>query len=150
MKREEKVLYLANVISVSAADREIKPTEGQAIEDIRLEIGAEKNELGEAIQSVSEGNYQMAPVGRLSDKIRNLEDMIHVSLSDGELSESERSEILSFAKMIDVSQGQINQILGEAKGRIKSEEGRMACHSCQREIPVESKFCPYCGSPIKE
>ena len=149
MKREERVLYLGNVISVSAADREITPSEGRVIEDIRLEIGAEKNELGEAIQSVSEGTHRMTPVGRLSDKIRNLEDMIHVSLSDGELSDSERSEILSFAKRIDVSQGQINQILGEAKGRMTSDEGRMACASCQKEIPVESKFCPYCGSPIK-
>ena len=96
MTKEEMVLYLANIVLVSSVDGVFNPEEAKAIETIRREIGASENGLKKALSIVGQGEHQITPVGRISDKVRNLEDMVFVSLSDGEFSKSEKPEVLSF------------------------------------------------------
>ena len=146
MTKEDKVLYLANVALISAVDGEISPLEAQAIECVSEEIGATKDDLREALTSVAHGEHQITPVGRFSDKIRNLEDMIFVSLSDGELSKPEKPEVISFAKSIMITQDMITKIVSESKIRLESRKAFMICTSCNNEIPDGSKFCPQCGT----
>ena len=146
MIKEDKVLYLANAALISAVDKEISPLEAKAIESVREEIGASIEDLRKALSSVAHGDHQITPVGRFSDRVRNLEDMIFVSLSDGELSKPEKPEVISFAKSIMITQDLLTEILSETKTRIESQKAFVICASCNNEIPKGSKFCPQCGA----
>jgi Zn finger protein HypA/HybF involved in hydrogenase expression len=148
MNKEDMVPYLANAALISASDGKLDPREAKAIESIRKEIGAGERELNEALNLVARCGHKIRPVGRFSDKVRNLEDMIFVSLADGNLDKIQKPEILSFAKAIKISQTQLTQLLSEAKSRLKPQRGPLKCPSCRKEIPLESKFCPFCGGRI--
>jgi rRNA maturation endonuclease Nob1 len=148
MNKEDMVTSLANVALISASDGKLDPREAKAIESIRKEIGAGEQELHEALKVVARGGHKIRPVGRFSDKVRNLEDMIFVSLSDGNLDKKQKPEILSFAKAVKISQIQLTQLLSEAKLRVRPQSGPIKCPSCSKEIPTESKFCPFCGGRI--
>ena len=148
MTHEEILTYLANVAMISAVDGQLSPLEAKAIETVRQEIDASKNDLNAALQAVAQGDYQIIPVGRFSEKVRNLEDMVFVSLVDGDLSKAEKPEILSFAKAIKINQNQLTQILSETKNRFKTNTSETRCPCCGKGIPPESKFCPLCGAGI--
>ena len=146
MNSEDRVLYLANVIFISAADGKLTDEEGEAIEKIRQEIGASEEQLKQALEAVATGKHRPKPVGRFSDRVRNFEDMVFVSLADGEMSKAEKPELLAFAKQIKVTQTQITDILAQTKERVL--DAGMACASCKKEIPANSKFCPFCGGSV--
>ncbi len=146
MANQDLITYLANIVFVSRLDGEVDPLEKEAMESICRGMGARQEDLDSAIKTVEAGNHKPIPVGRFSDKVRNLEDMIFMSVADDQLPASQKKVILSFAKEIKVSQAQINEILSESKRRIKLQRGEMSCSSCGKEIPSDSKFCPYCGS----
>lgn len=145
MTDEDKIKYIANVAWISAVDGKVSPLEAKAIEDIRQEIGATESDLHKALTAVAQGSYQLSPVGRFSDNVRNLEDMIFVSLADGDFAKSEKAEVLSFAKSIKVTQDQLSEIVSASKQRLKTQKTTMLCDACGQEIPSNSKFCPKCG-----
>ncbi len=145
MADEDIVTYLANIVLASRADRKVNPLEEKAMEYMCQGIGARHGDLDKAIKAVEAGNHKPTPVGRFSDKVRNLEDMIYISVSDGQLPASQKKIILSFGKEINVNQEQINGILDESKRRIKLQRGEMMCVSCGKKIPPTSKYCPFCG-----
>ncbi len=145
MTAEDKIKYISNVAQISAVDGKVSPLEAKAIEEIRQEIGATESDLHKALTTVAQGSYQLSPVERFSDNVRNLEDMIFVSLADGDFAKAEKSEVLSFAKSIKVSQDQLTAILSAAKERVKLQTTAMQCNACGQEIPSNSKFCPKCG-----
>ena len=145
MTNEERIKYIANVALISAVDGKVSPLEAKAIESIRQEIGATESDLHKALTTIAQANYQLSPVGRFSDKVRNLEDMIFASLADGDFAKSEKSEVLSFAKSIKVTQDQLTEILSAANLRVKLQTTTMQCDACGQEISSNSKFCPKCG-----
>lgn len=145
MAKEDIITYLANIVSSSRADGKINPLEEKALEEMCEGIGARRDDLEKAVKAVGQGHYKPTPVGRFSERVRNLEDMIYISVSDGQLPPIQKKIILSFAKKIKINQEQINEILSESKRRIKLQRGEMNCSSCGKEIPPGSKFCPYCG-----
>lgn len=149
MTNEDIVQYVTNVVLISAVDGVLSPTEAKAIESICEEIGASENDLDKAVRAVREGDHQIKPVGRFSDRVRNLEDMIFISISDGEISKSEKPEILSFAKAIKLTQEQLKEILSEARLRVKLATVSLKCPSCGNENPPGSKFCSRCGSRVQ-
>ena len=149
MAEEDRVLYLANIISISRVDGKLSSHEQKAIEEICQTIGARKDDLDEAMKAVEGGDYQVTPVGRFSDKVRNLEDMVFIALSDGQLPESEKKEIRSFARAINVNQDQINEIVSESKDRLRPESPLLTCPACEEKIQCDSTFCAYCGVKIE-
>jgi hypothetical protein len=149
MVKDQRVIYLANVAFIAAADGKIKPSEAKAIESIRKEIGATESDLRTALTRVAQGSHTLFPVGRLSDKIRNLEDMVFVSLKDDEFVDSEKTELLLFAKSIQITQDQLRGLLSESKARVLLQKTALTCDSCEKEIPSDSKFCPQCGVKVK-
>jgi Zn finger protein HypA/HybF involved in hydrogenase expression len=149
MVKDQRVIYLANVAFIAAADGKIKPSEAKAIESIRKEIGATESDLRTALTRVAQGSHTLFPVGRFSDKIRNLEDMVFVSLKDDEFVDSEKTELLLFAKSIQITQDQLRGLLSESKARVLLQKTALTCDSCEKEIPSDSKFCPQCGVKVK-
>ncbi len=149
MTNEEIVQYIANIASIAAADGKLGPLEAKAFEIIRQEIGATEYDIHQALTAIAQDNYQLSPVGRFSDRVRNIEDMIFISFVDGDFAKSEKSEVLSFAKSIKVTQDQLTQILSESKRRVKLQNDSIKCDSCEKEIPSNSKFCPKCGTKVQ-
>jgi len=145
MAQEDIVTYLANIVSASRAEGKSNPLEEKSLEEMCEGIGARRDDLESAVKAVGEGHYEPVPVGRFSDRVRNLEDMIYISVSDGKLPQLQKKLILSFAKKIGINQEQINEILTESKRRVRLGRAHMKCASCGKEIPPESKFCPFCG-----
>ena len=148
MTNEEKIIYLANIALISAVNGEVTPIEAKAIESICQDIGATEHDLHKALIAVSQGDHKITVVGRFSDRVRNLEDMIWVSLSNGEFHKAEKPDVISFAKSIKIKQDQLTEILTESKLRVKSQSSPNKCTSCDNEIPPDSKFCPICGIKV--
>jgi uncharacterized tellurite resistance protein B-like protein len=149
MKESDIPKYLANIMAVSRADGVLTPEEKTALEEIASEIRAKKKDISSAEKLVSSQDYQPIPVGRYSERIRNVEDMIFVSLADGKLEDSERKLIISFAKNIRITQEQINTILSETKSRAQAQTVTVKCKNCKMDIPSSAIFCPGCGSAIE-
>lgn len=149
MTREERVLYLSNVAQVAGADGKVSPREGEAIERVRKELGARKEELAEALRAVARGGHSIQAVGRFSDRVRNLEDMLLVAVCDGRFSGKEKPEVAAFAKEVGVSQAQLDRVLREAVQRVKAGASAAVCPSCSKPVPPESRFCPGCGADLR-
>lgn len=145
---EEKIVYLANLISVSRADGSVSPNETLAIEAAQKRISAKKTALRKATTLAQSDGFTPTLVGSFSFRIANLENMISVSLADGVLDIAEKPVLLSFAKKIDISNEQLQLILSEVSTSLRSGEAMRACPSCSAKVPSEAKFCPECGSPL--
>ncbi len=117
------------------------------MEKIRLEIGAKKGDLNKAIKLVDGKVHRITRVGRWSQQVANLEDMILIALVDGKLTESESDVVSEFAGQIGVNQTQLDAIQSEVEKRLVEITGA-TCPSCQAEVQADAKFCPKCGSPI--
>lgn len=149
MKESDIPKYIANIMAIARADGVLSPQEESALEEICADIRAKKKDVRTAEKLVSKPDYQPAPIGRYSEQIRNIEDMILISLSDGKLAPSERNIIVLFAKQIGINQEQINRILSEAKSRAQEKSVTIKCLKCKTDIPSGAKFCTQCGSPIE-
>ncbi len=149
MNAKEKTDYLANVVLLSMADGSLGPEEAGLIETIRDDIGATPQEMQNALEMVASGKHVLTPVKRFSDRARNLEDMLLVSLADGEFVTFEKEEILAYAKMIPVTRDQLAGMLKEMKQLHHVACGPLTCCICNREIPDDSRFCPLCGEKIQ-
>ncbi len=146
----EKIIYLANIVSVARADGNISPKEIDAIEKIQKTIGARKTELNKAYKVAESQDYEINPVGHWSDKIHNLEDVIYVSMVDGLIDDKEKPSILKFAKQINIKQEQIKYIVADVKNEISSLTSKTICPNCKSVIKNIAKFCPECGASIQE
>ena len=147
---DDKVIYLANIVSIARADGSISPKEIEAIETIQKSIKARKTELTKAYNTAESQNYEINPVGHWSDKVNNLEDMIFVSAIDGTIDNKEKPSILKFAKLINIKQDQLKYILADVQNEIASLTKEMKCPKCNAKINGIVKFCPECGTLIQE
>ncbi|MBT7973608.1 MAG: zinc-ribbon domain-containing protein [Candidatus Marinimicrobia bacterium] len=146
---EERIKYLANVVSAARADGQISPRENEAISNIQKNIGAKKTEINKAHTVAESPGFEMQPVGIFSDRVKNLEDIIYISLVDGRLDKEEKRLVLAFVKTIGITQSQINTILKEVKSNLSSA-GATSCPNCGASIKGTVKFCPHCGSAVAE
>jgi len=139
------ISYLANVILIAHADNALSPREQGALEQIRTAIGAKKGELTKATKLVESNSYTLTKVGRFSDQIRNLEDMLYLCLVDGELADDETKIITEYCKLISISQEQLDLLVSEADQRGRRETATLICPTCSQSAPAQAKFCPHCG-----
>jgi uncharacterized tellurite resistance protein B-like protein len=145
--KELHVPYLANIISVIHADGAIQKEETDAMESICQRIEADQKDLEEAIRCVAENRFRLTPVGRFSDKVRNLEDMVFVAMKDGNLAKEEKALVLSFAKNLQITQEQFRTIVSETKLKIDLQRSSRVCGKCGQQMQAGARFCTECGTP---
>lgn len=145
LTREQLVPFIANVIKAAAADGTIVRGEMRVIQKIGERISADEAMMMEAIELVTRGDYRLTPVGRFSDKVKNLEDMMLSAMIDGELSEEEKKVILSFARNIHIGQEQLKVIAAETRAKIDLQRTATNCTACDAPKNPEDVFCPECG-----
>ena len=146
---EERIIYLANVVSMARADGSLSPIETDAIEKIQKRLGAKKSELNKASKLAEASDYKILPVGYFADKVQHLEDLIYVSIVDGIVDRKEKPVILTFAKDITLSKEQLNLILKDVKRSLASGTAQSKCPSCGADVPLNAKFCPHCAASVK-
>jgi uncharacterized tellurite resistance protein B-like protein len=146
MTKDELKTYLANILLVMRADENYDPLEVETVSSICKSLYGTEEDLKSAFSAIEAGAHTLMPVGRFSDKIRNLEDMMEASLSTGTMPDSEKHLILSFAKAIKLTQEQINEILRDVKKRFEAANRESFCSACGKQMPKGSKFCPFCGA----
>ena len=149
MNNSDQITYIANVIAIAQADGKVTDKEQGAIAFVYQKNGLSEDDAQAAIRLVQAGDYNIAPVGRYSETIRNLEDMLLVSLIDGDLADEEKKAVLTFAKAVKLSQEQINIILAETKKFVRAMTAETKCNACGVSLPAGSKFCTECGQKIK-
>ena len=149
MTTTDLVQYLANVIHVVRADRELSAAEVAALGAVAADVSATKKESKDAERLAGEPEFHVRPTERYSDQIRNLEDMYFVALSDGALGEAEKSSIAAFAAQMSLAEDQIDQIASYAQMRATPQAATIACPKCGAQCPTSAKFCPQCASPVQ-
>jgi uncharacterized tellurite resistance protein B-like protein len=145
---EERVVYLASLVSVARIDGSVSPKESDAIERIQKRMGAKKTELNKAMKLAERDDYKIQPIGHFADKVQNLEDLFYVSAVDGEIHAQEKTIIVNFATDIGVTKDQLNLIMGDIKRLITSGTARSSCPACGAEVPVNARFCATCGAAV--
>lgn len=149
MSNSDQITYIANVIAISQADGKVTDKEQGAVAFVRQKNGLSEENTQAAIRLVQAGDYNITPVGRYSDTIRNLEDMLLVSLIDGDLANKEKKAMLAFAKAVNLSQEQINTIVSETKKFVREMTAETKCNACGVSLPAGSRFCTECGQKIQ-
>lgn len=147
---DQMVYYLANIIKVSQTGGKINSKAQRALKEVCNKLPVDKKTLKAAAGAVSGGGYVLMPVGRFSDKVRNLEDMLYVALVDGEFSEAERAEIQKFVAKIHVTEEQVQSILTETKIKLDLQMAATECSKCGTSLEPGTKVCPVCkeqGAP---
>ena len=118
MTEQEQIQYLANIYYLAHADGSFEVDEDYHLIDIAEGIGATYMETRKALDMISEEGFEITQPARLSDRIRNLEDMMFVAFSDKRLHKMEKTTIMDFAKKIDISKDQLKIIKDQAMERV--------------------------------
>lgn len=150
MTSSDLVQYLSNVIRVVRADSQLTPAEETALATVVADMGAQKKEVKEAERLASQSDFQVKAVGRYSEQIRNIEDMVYVALADGDLGESEKTTIVELAQQLGVTQDQVDRIASESQARATAQATTVAYPKCGAQCQATAKFCPECGTPIQK
>jgi len=141
------VYYLANIIKVAQTDGKMNAMAQASLKEVCKRLAVDKKTLKAAAGAVARGGYVLMPVGRFSDKVMNLEDMLFVALVDGSFSEAEREEVQSFVEKIQVTEQQVETILTETKMKLDIQMAASECGQCGTTLPPGVKECPACKKP---
>jgi len=117
MTKNEQVQYLANIYFLLLADGQVERIEGRVFESIDHEIGAGYFERRNALELAQQADFKVSPVGRLSERLRNLEDLLFAAYCNGVVDMAEKKLIVEFATKIAVNQQQFGVMKTEAKQR---------------------------------
>ena len=94
------VYYLANIIKVAQTDGKMNALAQGSLKEVCKRLQVDKKILKEAAGMVAKGGYRLMPVGRFSDKVMNLEDMLFVAVCDRRFSGEEKPEVMGFAREV--------------------------------------------------
>ena len=117
MTKDEQVQYLANIYHLLRSDGGTDEIEDKVLQQIVRDIGGGYFERRNAQELVGQPTFEIRPVGRLSERLRNLEDMVFAGYSNGMVDATEKKIIVEFATAIAVNQQQFSMIKSEAKRR---------------------------------
>ena len=118
MTEPEQIQYLANIFHVARSDNDVAVLENRVVEDMARDIGAGYLETRKAWDLSTQKDFCVKFPPRLSERIRNLEDMLYLAYCDQGLCDSEKNVIIDYARQIGISQDQINLIRKETKARL--------------------------------
>ena len=124
MNDEEKVKYLANIHHVLVADGGVDRLEKNAFDEIRRSIGSGYLDTQKAKELAEQEGFQAKLVGRWSERIANLEDMLFAAFCNGVIELAEKKAIQQYAAQLGINQAQLDLIKQETKRRYAEFKAR--------------------------
>ncbi|MGA2915451.1 MAG: hypothetical protein ABSE89_05445 [Sedimentisphaerales bacterium] len=122
MTQNEQIQYLANIYYLARADNNFQVEEDYMLQDIAKAIGAGYLETRKALDLSMADDFKLKVPMRLSERIRNLEDMLMVAYYDKKLDEMEKKIITVFVKHLDITKEQFDTIQQEVKKRLQQKQ----------------------------
>ncbi len=147
MGDEDVIQYFANLIAVTAVDGQLTPAETAILEQLRSEAKLTKKQFKTAQDRAAARGFAPAPVGRFSDRVKNLEEMLQVALCDGSLGDAERSLLELFSSRSELTRDQFSRILSEAEAWLAALS-TATCPKCGAQVDGKAHFCSACGAPM--
>lgn len=123
MTQNEQIQYLANIYYLARADNNFQVEEDYMLQDIAKAIGAGYLETRKALDLAMSSDFKLKVPARLSERIRNLEDMLTVAYYDKKLDEMEKKIISVYVKHLDITKEQFETIQQEVKKRLEKSAG---------------------------
>ena len=106
-----KARYLANLLLLSRADGSRDAREDEVFARAMRGIGAGQEDAEAAHALVAAGSHgHLAPVGRFSDQVRNLEDLMLLCFADESIHPAEQELIETFAGSIGLDQDAMDRV----------------------------------------
>lgn len=124
MNGEEKAKYLANIYHLLIADGDMERLEERVFDDIRRDLRAGYTETRKAKELAQQQGYQVELVGRWSDRIANLEDMLFAAWCNGVFERTEQKVLQKYVKQLGINQAQFDIIKKETKRRYAEFKGK--------------------------
>lgn len=146
MESHEREAYLLNLVGIVTVDGVLTEVEESLLERVRAHIGATKGQLARAVKNAQPGSIDLTALGRLSDRIRCVEDMIEAASADGELAAVEREVLTEAVRALGLTQGHVDVMVREAKAR--QVQLPRNCPSCGVAAAAGAKFCLSCGARL--
>jgi len=125
MNDEDKAKYLANLYHVVVADGSVDRVEERVFDEIRRDIRAGYLETRKAKEAAGNDGFEAELVGRWSERVANLEDMLFVALCNGIVDPEEKNVIRQYARRLGIDQAQFNVIQEETKRRYAEFKRRL-------------------------
>jgi uncharacterized tellurite resistance protein B-like protein len=117
MNDEDKAKYLANLYHVVTADGDVDRVEERVFDEIRRDIRAGYLDTQKAKEAAGNDGFEAELVGRWSERVANLEDMLFVALCNGVVDPAEKNVIRQYARRLGIDQAQFDVIQEETKRR---------------------------------
>jgi len=109
MLDKTRLEHFRNLISLSAADGEIRDIERTTLTKIANEHGIPMDRFGVMLNHAHEYAY-VIPQNKL-EKERQLEEMVELAMVDGDFAQEEYELIKMVAEKLEVPLGQVDQII---------------------------------------
>jgi uncharacterized tellurite resistance protein B-like protein len=106
-----KLEHFRNLVSLSAADGKIEDVERVALSKIAYEQGIPLDRLNVMLTHASEYIYLIPQ--NLTEKEKQLEEMLQLAYVDGDFSPAERELITMVAEKLGFSKDELNKIIKE-------------------------------------
>jgi len=119
MTQDEQVQYLANVCFLARSDSDYDIEEDSLLLEIAKSIGAGYLETRKGLDMAMADGFRIKFPARFSDQVRNLEDLMLMSIWDSRLHEMEKKIVYSYAKQLGLGKKQFDIIKKQAKSRFK-------------------------------
>jgi uncharacterized tellurite resistance protein B-like protein len=119
MTQDEQIQFLANIYYLARADENFQVEEDYLLQEIAKGIGAGYLETRKALDMSMAQDFKIKFPVRLSERIRNLEDMLAVAYHDKKLHEMEKKIITAYAKHLDITKEQFETVRQEVKKRLQ-------------------------------
>ena len=119
MTDDEQIQYLANIWYVALVDGQAERIEDKMLDVIAKGIKAGYFETIKAKQRAAEDGFTLQYPSRLSDRIRNVEDMLLMAYADKKLESLEKKILIDYANSLDITKEQLAAIQQGTKARMK-------------------------------
>ena len=127
MDSDEKVVYLANVLYIGGRERKGSRLNEKALSEVCRGIGAFYSDRSKAQALVESDGFEMQFAERLSDRIRNVEDMLFVAMADGVLQDDEQQVLADVGREAGLDMAILEKIVDETVARCAGlREGEIA------------------------
>jgi uncharacterized tellurite resistance protein B-like protein len=119
MTNDEKIQYLANIWYLALVDGKAERIEDKILDVIARGIDAGYFETIKAKGRATQEGFTLQYPARLSDRIRNVEDILLMAYADKKLESLEKKILIDYANHLDITKEQLAAIQQETKARLK-------------------------------